>query len=139
MTSLYHRECGGPVAAGFQVTLRVLTFSIIDRTLNPGAVEARPRTVSGDVVADGQTCTVGFFCTRCGANFNSKDELRQLEASCGHCGKKHPVEEMCSTAYTPVVGEACLTEILASPTPVVPANCRRVNLLGILSNKSVAI
>lgn len=138
MSQLYHKNCGGAVAAGFQITMRVLSFSIVDRSMQPGAVEARPRTSHG-VLGDDQTCVIGFFCTKCEKEFTTKEEMQDLEAGCGFCGKRHPVSETLSTAYTPLMGASCLEEFLSIENKFVPKGCRKTPLINILMAKQVNI
>lgn len=139
MAQFYHRDCGGAIAAGFQITMRILSFSISDRTLTPGAAEARIGTDRA-TVTDGQVCDIVFYCTICGKEFKTKSDLEAIEGSCAACGKKHPVKEMVSTSYTSIMGETCLDELLSRiEDPIVPKGCRRTSVLNILSNKQIAI
>jgi hypothetical protein len=134
MSQFYHKDCGGVVAAGIKIDVRILSFSLQDRTLVPGASETR---VGSAGMMEGSTVPVEFYCTVCNKVFNKPVDFTELQTDCAVCGKKHLVSEVVSTAYTPFVGNACLA--LAVESLGLTKSIRKTPVLDILLTNSVII
>jgi hypothetical protein len=139
MSQLYHEgECGGAVISGFRLVMRVLTWTFQEKTLIPGAAEARPLSESGELHS-GEDYPITFFCSKCGKEFITEDDFKQIRAGCFVCGHQHKIEDMVSTAYTPLAGKECLEGWLKIPDQTIPPSCRKNAVLSILLNKKISI
>ena len=112
MSQFIHLNCGGTVVAGFDLKIKIVTFSVEDKDLVPGASEL---VVDGGKSL-GYYTKVTFVCSKCGQVL---DVEKDMGIFCKVCLGTHTLKESVSTIYTPFVGRACfdtLAEKLGIPT-----------------------
>jgi hypothetical protein len=130
MSQFVHLGCGGIVVAGFDLKIKVVTFTVSDKDLVPGATE---------LVADkgkslGEYAQVSFSCSKCGKLL---DVEKEMGIHCKVCLHFHPISEAISTIYTPFVGRDCFEELAKKLG--IPTAARKTLLSTLIAPRHVRI